>query len=139
MSTATNVSVTGAQIVSHATAQESTLVVSTAGVLGLQDATNAATVIARTKIDFFIFLFLFLIVKHNIRYLSHICGLGEIRTLVQIKYFNKFIYKLSRVFLNKQNNQFFGSLEKLIKTVQPDKSGLLHCLCPSVPRIDTPR
>jgi len=59
VSTATNVSVTGAQIVSHATAQESTLVVSTAGVLGLQDATNAATVIARTKIDFFIFLFLF--------------------------------------------------------------------------------
>jgi hypothetical protein len=57
VSTANTDSVVIATVVSHATAQESTGVVSEAGAFELQEANNATAAIARTKIEFFIFLF----------------------------------------------------------------------------------
>ena len=82
MSTANTESVAIATVVSTQTAQESTLVVSEAGAFELQEANNATAAIARTKIEFFIFLFL-LIVKHKYKVPFLYRGPGEIRTLVQ--------------------------------------------------------
>ena len=99
MSTANTDSVGVAVVVSHATAQESTGVVSTAGVLELQEANNATAAIARTKIEFFIFLFL-LIVKHKYKVPFLYRGPGENRTLVQTNtQFNSFT---SLVYFSKQ-------------------------------------
>jgi len=52
----------------------------------------------------------------------------------------KLIHRLSHVFLNRQNKEFVGLLKlincRLFHKAQTTKA---HCLCPSVPRIDTPR
>lgn len=82
MSTANTDSVVIATVVSTQTVQESTGVVSAAGAFELQEANNATAAIARTKIEFFIFLFL-LIVKHKYKVPFLYRGPGEIRTLVQ--------------------------------------------------------